>query len=51
MLGGLASLLLVQVLVLPALLLATERRRREPAPEAPDAPGSPGTRHAAAAPG
>jgi Cu/Ag efflux pump CusA len=51
MLGGLASLLLVQVLVLPALLLATERRRREPAPEAPDAPGSSGTRHAAAAPG
>ncbi len=51
MLGGLASLLLVQVLVLPALLLATERRRRESAPEAPDAPGSPGTRHAAVAPG
>jgi Cu/Ag efflux pump CusA len=51
MLGGLASLLLVQVLVLPALLLATERRTREPAPEAPDAPGSPGTRHAAVTPG
>jgi len=51
MLGGLASLLLVQVLVLPALLLAIERRRRERAPEAPDAPGSPGTRHAAVAPG
>jgi Cu/Ag efflux pump CusA len=51
MLGGLASLLLVQALVLPALLLATARRKREPAPEAPDAPGSPGTRHAAVAPG
>ena len=48
MLGGLASLLLVQVIVLPALLLATGRRRREPAP---DVPGSPGTRHAAVAPG
>jgi hypothetical protein len=38
MLGGLASLLLVQVLVLPALLMATERRRPEPAPDAPGMP-------------
>ncbi len=51
MLGGLASLLLVQVFVLPAFLLATVRRKQEPAPEAPDAPGPPDVRHPAAAPG
>jgi Cu/Ag efflux pump CusA len=51
MLGGLASLLLVQVFVLPAFLLATVRRKQEPAPEAPHAPGPPDVRHPAAAPG
>jgi len=45
MLGGLVSLLLVQVLVLPALLLATARRAAEPMPQAPDAG------HEATAPG
>jgi Cu/Ag efflux pump CusA len=50
-LGGLASLLIVQGLLLPAFLLATARRWREPAAEAPDAPGSPDARHAAALPG
>jgi hypothetical protein len=51
MLGGLASLLLVQVFVLPAFLLTTVRRKQEPVPEAPDAPGPPDVRHPAAAPG
>jgi len=51
MLGGLASLLLVQVFVLPAFLLATARRKQEPAPEEPGAAGPPDVRHAAAAPG
>jgi Cu/Ag efflux pump CusA len=51
MLGGLASLLLVQVFVLPAFLLAAARRRREPALRAPDTSGSPDARHPAAAPG
>jgi Cu/Ag efflux pump CusA len=51
MLGGLASLVLVQVFVLPAFLLATVRRRQEPAPEAPDASRPPDVRHPAAAPG
>jgi len=37
MLGGLASLLLVQVFVLPALLLVTARRKRERPAEAADA--------------
>ena len=50
MLGGLASLLLVQVFVLPAFLLATARRKQEPAPEEPGA-GPPDVRHAAATPG
>jgi Cu/Ag efflux pump CusA len=51
MLGGLASLLLVQGLLLPAFLLATARRRRGHASEAPDAPGSPDARQAATLPG
>jgi Cu/Ag efflux pump CusA len=51
MLGGLASLLLVQVFVLPAFLLATVRRKQEPTPEAPYPPGPPDVRHPAAAPG
>jgi HME family heavy-metal exporter len=51
MLGGLASLLLVQVFVLPAFLLPTVRRKQEPAPEAPHAPGPPDVRHPATAPG
>jgi Cu/Ag efflux pump CusA len=51
MLGGLASLLLVQVFVLPAFLLATVRRGQDPAPEAPDPPGPPDVRHPVAAPG
>jgi hypothetical protein len=38
------------VFVLPAFLLATARRKREPAPES-DAAGPPDVRHAAAAPG
>jgi Cu/Ag efflux pump CusA len=50
MLGGLASLLLVQAFVLPAFLLATAGRRQESAPEKPEA-GPPGVRHAAATPG
>jgi Cu/Ag efflux pump CusA len=50
MLGGLASLLLVQVFVLPAFLVATVRQEREPAPAEPGA-GPPDVRHAAAAPG
>jgi Cu/Ag efflux pump CusA len=37
MLGGLASLLLVQVFVLPALLLAAARHPREPEPAVPGA--------------
>jgi Cu/Ag efflux pump CusA len=51
MLGGLASLLLVQVFVLPAFLLATARQKQEPAPEKRDAAGPPDVQHAAAAPG
>jgi Cu/Ag efflux pump CusA len=51
MLGALASLLLVQVLVLPACLLATARRKQKPVPEEPGAAGPPDVQHAAAAPG
>jgi len=51
MLGGLASLLLVQVFVLPAFLLAAARQRQGPAPEERDDAGPPDVRHAAAAPG
>jgi Cu/Ag efflux pump CusA len=51
MLGGLASLLLVQVFLLPAFLLATAGKKAGPASRAPDAPGPPETRHATVAPG
>jgi Cu/Ag efflux pump CusA len=44
MLGGLVSLLVVQVFVLPAVLLATARRKREPVPAAPDAGHDAGVR-------
>jgi Cu/Ag efflux pump CusA len=37
MLGGLASLLVVQAFVLPGLLLVAARRKREPVPAAPGA--------------
>jgi len=50
MLGGLASLLLVQVFLLPALLLAAASRKRDPAPEPPGAPDSADAGHAATAP-
>jgi Cu/Ag efflux pump CusA len=54
MLGGLASLLAVQAFLLPAFLLSTARRRREPEPAAPGvgaASGAPGAGPAAGVPG
>jgi Cu/Ag efflux pump CusA len=51
MLGGLASLLLVQVFMVPAFLLATARRKTQQASEVPGAPGSPDAVHPAAVPG
>jgi len=51
MLGGLASLLVVQVFVLPAFLLATAHEKRRPASGTPGSPGPPELRHATAAPG
>jgi Cu/Ag efflux pump CusA len=51
MLGGLVSLLIVQVLLLPAFLMQTADRTRNPAPAAADAPGRPDTTQTAAMPG
>ena len=51
MLGGLASLLVVQVFVLPAFLLATAHEKRRPASGTPGSPGPPEVRRATAAPG
>ena len=50
MLGGLASLVVVQVFVLPAFLMMTVCRRK-PAPAALDAPHPADTTHTAPAPG
>jgi len=50
MLGGLVSLVIVQVFVLPAFLMTTAGRTRKPAPMAPGTPGLPETTHAAAMP-
>jgi Cu/Ag efflux pump CusA len=51
MLGGLVSLVIVQVFLLPAFLMKTAGRTRNPAPAAPDAPGRPDTTQTAAMPG
>jgi Cu/Ag efflux pump CusA len=51
MLGGLVSLVIVQVLVLPAFLVLTAARSRETAPPAPDVPGPPDAARTAAVPG
>ena len=49
MLGGLASLVVVQAFLLPAFLMMTAGRARESAP-APSAQGLPETTHTAAVP-
>lgn len=51
MLGGLVSLVIMQMLVLPAFLVLVTPRSREAAPAAPDAPGPPDPTLTAAAPG
>jgi hypothetical protein len=51
MLGGLVSLVIVQVLLLPAFLMKTVGRTRNPAPAAADALGRPDTTQTAAMPG
>jgi Cu/Ag efflux pump CusA len=50
MLGGLVSLVVVQVFVLPAFLMTTAGRTRKPASMASGATGRPDTTHAAAMP-
>ena len=50
MLGGLVSLVVVQVFVLPAFLTTTAGRARKPASMAPGAQGRPDATHAAAVP-
>jgi Cu/Ag efflux pump CusA len=50
MLGGLASLVVVQVFLLPAFLMMTAGRARETAPAAPSAQRRPQTTHTAAVP-
>jgi Cu/Ag efflux pump CusA len=51
MLGGLVSLLIVQMFVLPAFLVLVTSRSREAASAAPDVPGPPDTTRAAPVPG
>jgi Cu/Ag efflux pump CusA len=51
MLGGLVTLVIVQVLVLPAFLVFTAPRSRETAPAAPSVPGPPEATRTTAVPG
>jgi Cu/Ag efflux pump CusA len=51
MLGGLVSLIIVQVFLLPAFLMMTIGRTRKPAPAAPDASGRSDAAQTAAMPG
>jgi hypothetical protein len=51
MLGGLVSLVIVQMFVLPAFLVLVTPRSREAAPAVPDVPGPPDTTRTAPVPG